>query len=57
MRDRQAQLQDGTLAGSTLTLEVAVRNMVRNVGVPLPQALGMATETRPGRSAKPAGPR
>ncbi|MGI5878284.1 MAG: N-acetylglucosamine-6-phosphate deacetylase [Christensenellales bacterium] len=57
VRDRQARLQDGTLAGSTLTLEVAVRNMVRSVGVPLPQALGMATrnparqigETRRGR--------
>lgn len=43
VRDRQARLADGTLAGSTLTLDVAVRNMARTVGVPLPQALEMAT--------------
>jgi len=38
-----SRLADGTLAGSTLTMEKAVRNMVFEVGVPLEQAVAMAT--------------
>lgn len=38
-----ARLKDGTLAGSTLTLNKAVYNMVNKVGVPLYQAVKMAS--------------
>jgi N-acetylglucosamine-6-phosphate deacetylase len=38
-----ARLADGTLAGSTLTLDAAVRNMVRLAGATPPQALAMAS--------------
>ncbi len=41
--DGQARLNDGTLAGSILTLDKAVRNMVDLVGVSLPEAVKMAT--------------
>jgi N-acetylglucosamine-6-phosphate deacetylase len=41
----EARLADGTLAGSTLTLDRAVQNMVRLCGIPLPEAVAMATET------------
>ncbi len=34
---------NGTLAGSALTLMAAVRNCVRHVGIPLPEALRMAS--------------
>lgn len=40
VRDGQATLPDGTLAGSVLTLDVALRNAVR-VGIPLPEASRM----------------
>jgi N-acetylglucosamine-6-phosphate deacetylase len=43
-----ARTAEGRLAGSTLTLEVAVKNMVETVGVPLADALTMA-------AAAPAG--
>lgn len=38
-----ARLSDGTLAGSTLTMDKSLRNMVNVVGVPLEQALPMYT--------------
>ncbi|MFA5785811.1 MAG: amidohydrolase family protein, partial [Actinomycetota bacterium] len=40
--DGAPRLADGTLAGSTLTLDVAVRNVV-SLGVPLERAVDMAT--------------
>jgi len=39
----QARLKDGTLAGSVLTMDKAVKNMVSKVGVPLPKAIQMAS--------------
>lgn len=38
-----ARLEDGTLAGSTLSLMKAVENMVKLVGLSFPEALAMAT--------------
>lgn len=43
VREKRAYLHDGTLAGSTLTMEEAVRTMVRQVDVPVPSAVRMAT--------------
>jgi N-acetylglucosamine-6-phosphate deacetylase len=43
VRNRAARLSDGTLAGSTLTLDKAIYNMVHMVGVPLPDAVRMVT--------------
>ena len=43
VRDGQARLQDGTLAGSTLTLDRAVRNIVQLCDVPLLDAVYMAS--------------
>ncbi|HEY8417341.1 MAG TPA: N-acetylglucosamine-6-phosphate deacetylase [Limnochordales bacterium] len=47
VRDGQARLRDdpSALAGSVLTMAEAVRVMVRRVGVPLVEAVGMATWT------------
>lgn len=39
----QARLKDGTLAGSVLTMDKAVKNMVTKVGIPLPKAIQMAS--------------
>ena len=39
-----ARLADGTLAGAVLTLDRAVRNVVRWTGVPAAEAIRMATE-------------
>lgn len=44
-----ARLLEGNLAGSTLTMERAIQNMVQSVGVPLESALMMAT-ANPARS-------
>lgn len=44
VKDRQARLLDGTLAGSVLKLNEGVRNMAEFGGVTLPEALRMATE-------------
>lgn len=41
---RVARLEDGTIAGSVITLERAARNMVESAGVPLEAALRMASE-------------
>ncbi|MDB4894292.1 MAG: N-acetylglucosamine-6-phosphate deacetylase [Firmicutes bacterium] len=43
VRNGEARLADGTLAGSVLTMADAVRNMVKLVGVPLPAAVAMAS--------------
>lgn len=43
VKDKKAFLEDGTLAGSTLTMEKAVKNMVELVGVPLTDAVRMAS--------------
>jgi N-acetylglucosamine-6-phosphate deacetylase len=39
-----ARLSDGTLAGSTLTMNRAVQNMVELAGLPIEMVLPMATE-------------
>jgi len=39
----QARLKDGTLAGSVLTMDKAVQNMVNKVGIQLPKAIQMAS--------------
>ena len=39
----QARLKDGTLAGSVLTIDKAVKNMVNKVGIQLPKAIQMAS--------------
>lgn len=43
VRSGAPRLQDGRLAGSTLTLDTAVKNMVNKVLVPLPFAVEMAS--------------
>lgn len=43
VKDGAARLADGTLAGSVLTMATAVRNMVQLVGVPLHEAVAMAS--------------
>lgn len=45
VRDGQARLEAGNLAGSTLTLDKAVKNMVEAAGIPLADALKMASLT------------
>ena len=44
VEDGVSRLEDGTLAGSTLTMDQAVRNLVEEIGVGLPTAVRMATE-------------
>ena len=43
VRNGEARLAQGNLAGSTLTLERAVRNVMRFAGITLSQAVQMAT--------------
>ncbi len=43
VKDRKALLPNGTLAGSTATMDTCVRNMVEQVGVPFADAVWMAT--------------
>ena len=45
LEDGAVRLPDGTLAGSALTMDEAVRNTVRFLGVSLAQAVRMAAET------------
>lgn len=45
LEDGAVRLADGTLAGSALTMDEAVRNAARFLGVPLAQAVRMASET------------
>ncbi|MFO7447982.1 MAG: N-acetylglucosamine-6-phosphate deacetylase [Ignavibacteriaceae bacterium] len=43
MKDKKAFLEDGTLAGSTLTLNMAVRNMVETANAKITDAIRMAS--------------
>jgi N-acetylglucosamine-6-phosphate deacetylase len=43
VKEGRATEADGTIAGSTATLDACVRNMAQHVGVPAPQAIRMAT--------------
>ena len=43
VKEKRAFLENGTLAGSTLTMENAIKNMVQLVGVPLTDAVRMAS--------------
>lgn len=43
VKNGTARLADGTLAGSVLTMEIAVQNMVRLVGLDIPTAVAMAS--------------
>ena len=43
VKDHQATLPDGTIGGSTATINQCVRNMVKSVGVPLKDAVRMAS--------------
>jgi N-acetylglucosamine-6-phosphate deacetylase len=43
VKEKKAYLENGTLAGSTLTMEKAVKNMVNLAGVPLTNAVRMAS--------------
>jgi len=43
VKNGAARLHDGSLAGSVLTMDRAVRNMVHLVGVDLPTAVAMAS--------------
>ncbi len=43
VKNGEARLEDGTLAGSVLRMNRAVQNMVEKVGVPLTQAVDYAT--------------
>lgn len=43
MKDQRAYLEDGTLAGSTLTLNIAIRNLVETANAKLPEAVRMAS--------------
>ncbi|HEX2849236.1 MAG TPA: N-acetylglucosamine-6-phosphate deacetylase [Acidimicrobiales bacterium] len=45
VRDGAPRLADGTLAGSALTMDAAVRRMVTECGVPLADAVGAASTT------------
>lgn len=44
VEDGTARLPDGTLAGSVLTMECAVQNMVELAGIPIEKVIPMATE-------------
>ncbi|TDD92658.1 N-acetylglucosamine-6-phosphate deacetylase [Saccharopolyspora karakumensis] len=46
--DGEPRLADGSLAGSTLTMDVAFRNLVRSCGLSVPAAVA-ATSTNPAR--------
>ncbi|MDZ4957026.1 amidohydrolase family protein, partial [Clostridium perfringens] len=43
VKDGAARLLSGSLAGSILTLDKAIKNVYRNVGLPLYEAVKMAT--------------
>jgi N-acetylglucosamine-6-phosphate deacetylase len=45
VHDRAPRLADGTLAGSTLTMDVALRRTVREMGVPMTAAVEAASTT------------
>ena len=43
VKNGEARLKDGVLAGSVLKMNVAIKNLVEKVGVPLTQAVDYAT--------------
>jgi N-acetylglucosamine-6-phosphate deacetylase len=43
LKGKKAYLKDGTLAGSTLTLNLAVKNMVEAAGAKITEAVRMAS--------------
>ena len=43
VKQGQARLKTGVLAGSVLTMDKAVKNLVTKVGIPLPKAIQMAS--------------
>jgi N-acetylglucosamine-6-phosphate deacetylase len=45
LEDGEVRMPDGTLAGSALTMDQAVRNAVELLRIPLQEALSMATQT------------
>ena len=51
VKQGQARLVDGTLAGSTLVMNQALRNFYRNTGLPLAEVVKMAT-LNPARSLR-----
>ncbi len=51
VKDGAARLAEGNLAGSTLTMLRAVRNMIHEIGVPIPEAFRMASHN-PAQSIK-----
>jgi N-acetylglucosamine-6-phosphate deacetylase len=51
VKNGEARLQDGTLAGSVLRMNRAIENMVKKVGVPFLQAVDYAT-INPARTLK-----
>ena len=51
VKNGEARLQDGTLAGSVLRMNRAIENMVKKVGVPFTQAVDYAT-INPARTLK-----
>ena len=51
VKNGEARLQDGTLAGSVLKMNRAIENMVKKVGVPFTQAVDYAT-INPARTLK-----
>jgi N-acetylglucosamine-6-phosphate deacetylase len=54
VRDRAAFLDDGTLAGSTLTMDAAFRTIVHRFGIPIHEAAAMCSTT-PARTLGLAG--
>ena len=45
VKNGQARLENGSLAGSVLSMDRAVRNMVQMCGVPIQEAIAMASAT------------
>jgi len=54
VKDGRSVLEDGTIAGSTATMDTCVRNVHQIVGVPLPEAVRMAS-LNPARAMGLAG--
>ena len=55
VKDGRATLEDGTLAGSILTMDRAVRNIRSWAHLTLPQPSSWPPSTRPGSWASPTG--
>lgn len=46
VENNSARLKDGTLAGSVLTLNTALKNIIKNTDLTLPKAIGMLTKNQ-----------